>query len=54
MHHAAVIPHQEFVSLPAMFVCEILVYGKRVQFFDPCAAIFIWHAEDVFGMIAEE
>lgn len=54
MHHASVIPHEEFVWPPAMFVGEIRMNGKGVQFVDPRAAFFIRHADDVFSMVTEK
>lgn len=54
MHDTSVIPHKEFVWLPAVFVGQVRMNGKGVQFFDPRSTFVIRHAEDVFRVVTEE
>ena len=54
MHYTSVIPHEQLVWLPAVFVGEIRMNGKNVQFIYPLAAFFIRHGDDIFGVVAEE
>src|SRR5690348_3104215 len=54
VHHAAIVPDQEFARLPAMFVRQIGVRRESVQLVDQHAPFRVRQPDDVFGVIAEE
>ena len=52
MNQATVVPNNELVYLPVMFIRQVCMDGHSIEFFNQSTAFFVRHTHNVLCMVA--